>query len=412
MLQKFKVILLGCLFFSANSVFAQDPGDRERPNVIIIYIDDMGYGDLEPYGMTGIDTPNFNQLAAEGMRFTNFEVAEPICTASRAALLTGTYPRRIGMSGVILPASKRALNPQETTIASMLRDNGYTTGMFGKWHLGNKPPYWPLNYGFDEFVGIPYSHDIWPVYPDGYTVVTDEKDIRSSWPPLPLIKGITVIGTIKNIDDASKFTKLLTEESTEFIKNNKEQPFFLYLAHPLPHVPLAVSDQFKGTSEIGLYGDVIKELDWSIGEVMQVVKSEGLEENTIILVASDNGPWLRFGNHSGSSGGLREGKSTTFEGGNRVPFFIKWKGKIPEGIISGDLFTNMDLLPTIAAATQSKLPEKKIDGVSFLDFLTEGNQNSPREVFYYYFSYGENSSLQAIRYKNWNWYFPMNMIRI
>ncbi|MCC4226811.1 sulfatase family protein [Zunongwangia profunda] len=380
--------------------------DQAKPNVILLYIDDMGYGDLEPYGQTGVETPNFNKLAAEGIRFTNFEVAQPICTASRAALLTGTYPNRIGMGGVLLPASRRALNPDETTIASMLKENNYATAIFGKWHLGNKPPYWPLNYGFDEFFGIPYSHDIWPLYPDGYTRVTNKADIRSSWPPLPLIEGNKITDTVRNIDDTAKLTTVLTERTLEYIDKNRNNPFFIYLAHPLPHVPLAVSDKFKDKSRMGLYGDVVKELDWSLGKIMEHLKELNLDENTILIVASDNGPWLKFGNHGGSSGGLREGKSTTFEGGNRVPFFMKWKNHIPAGEVNGQLMTNMDVLPTIAAATHSKLPSKRIDGINYLPFLTGETPTVPRDIMYYYFSYGENSELQAIRYKKWKLVLP------
>lgn len=401
-MKKILYTLFGLLL--SLSLFSQKK-NSDKPNVIIIYIDDMGYGDLEPYGMTGIRTPNFNKLAAQGARFTNFESAQPICTASRTALLTGCYPNRIGMSGVLLPWDKYALNPKETTIASMLKNNGYKTALVGKWHLGNTAPYLPLSYGFDQFYGIKYSHDIWPVDYDGHSIVTDEKDMRSKFPQLEIYEGNTPVETIKNIDEAGKLTTIFTERAVKYIKENKKAPFFLYLAHPLPHAPLAVSDKFKGKSKSGLFGDVIMELDWSLGQIMETLKKENLEENTLIIVASDNGPWLKFGNHAGSSGGLREGKSTTFEGGNRVPFFIKWPGHIPVGDINGELFTNMDILPTIAAVTGAKLPENKIDGINYLPFLTGKVQDTPREVMYYYFGINANY-LEAIRYKNWKLVFP------
>jgi arylsulfatase A-like enzyme len=390
----------------APSGMAQkEPGKERRPNVIIINMDDMGYGDTEPYGMTGIPTPNFNRLAKEGIRCTHFNAGQPICTASRAALLTGCYPNRIGLSGVILPKDNYALNPKEETLASLLKKAGYTTGMYGKWHLGNRAPYFPVHFGFNQFLGIPYSHDVWPVDWDGYTAVTDPADRRSAFPLLPLLEGDKPIDTIRNLDDAAKLTTLFTERSVDFIKANKARPFFLYLAHPLPHVPLAVSNNFKGKSELGLFGDVILELDWSLGQILKVLDEEKLADNTILIVTSDNGPWTNFGDNAGSSGGFREGKQTTWEGGNRVPFFIRWPGKIEAGGVNSALFTNLDLLPTLAAATGASLPQNKIDGLNFLPLLRGQTTKGPREVFYYYFGVGSNN-LEAVRYKHWKLVLP------
>ncbi|TPG45452.1 sulfatase [Flavobacterium pectinovorum] len=398
-------VLLILFFFTIISGLKAQNKTNSKPNIVIINMDDMGYGDTEPYGMTGVATPHFNQIAQEGMRFTNFNAGQAICTASRAALLTGCYPNRIGMSGVLLPGAKHALNPNEETIASLLKKAGYKTANYGKWHLGNVLPYWPTNYGFDEFFGIPYSHDVWPIDYDGYSKVTDAKDLRSSFPPLPLISNTTIIDTIENIKEASNLTTMFTEKAIGFIKKNKKAPFFLYLTHPLPHAPLAVSDKFKGKSDLGLFGDVIMELDWSIGEILKTLDNEGLTKNTVIIITSDNGPWLVFGDNAGSSGGFREGKSTSWEGGTRVPFLIRWPEKIKAGTVNSSLMTNMDLLPTIAAITGASLPKNQIDGLNFLPLLTGKTTTGPRDTFYYYFGVGSNN-LEAIRYKHWKLVFP------
>lgn len=389
-------LLLACF---ACPVFAQT---AKKPNVIIILMDDMGYGDTEPYGMTGIPTPNFNKLASEGIRFTHFNAGQPICTASRTALLTGCYPNRVGMYGAILPSSKIALNPKETTLAIMLKQAGYKTAMLGKWHLGNHPPYFPIHYGFDSFLGLPYSHDIWPRDKDGNRI-TNPKNARYTWPELTLIEGDKAIDTIKSHQDEEKFTTLFTERAVSIIKNSKGKPFFLYLAQPMPHIPLAVSDKFKGKSGMGIFGDVIMELDWSLGQVMKALDETGQAKNTLLIVASDNGPWLNYGDNAGSSGGFREGKATTFEGGTRVPLLMRWPGKLQAGSINSHLMTNMDLLPTIAAATGATLPKNKIDGINFLPSLLAGSHTSPREVFYYY--HGKDD-LEAVRYKNWKLVLP------
>ena len=286
---------------------AQNASHDQRPNVIIILMDDMGYGDIEPYGMTAVSTPHFNQLAAEGMRFTHYNVGQPICTASRAALLTGCYPNRIGMHGALGPLSNEALNPNEETLALLLKKAGYRTGMIGKWHLGRRPPFFPIHYGFDSFYGLPYSNDMWPRDIHG-NKITDTANPRSRWPELVLYNGDEAVDTIRSSAQQEQLTTTYTEHAVSFIKANRNRPFFLYLAHSMTHVPLAVSDKFKGKSELGLFGDVIMEVDWSVGQIMRTLDEMGIARNTLLIVTSDNGPWLNFGDHAGSSGGFREGK--------------------------------------------------------------------------------------------------------
>ncbi|RDV17229.1 arylsulfatase [Pontibacter diazotrophicus] len=392
------ILLVAALIVCANT----NAQKSSKPNVIIINMDDMGYGDTEPYGMTGVSTDNFNRVAKEGTRFTHFNAAQAVCTTSRAALLTGTYPNRLGLAGALLPGSKVALNPEEETIASLLKEAGYKTAMLGKWHLGNKPPYTPIHYGFDSFYGIPYSHDIWPIDYAGKRI-TDPANMRGGWPALPVYQGDVVVDSILTLQGQSRLTTAFTERAVAFIKENKAKPFFLYLAHPMPHVPLAASDKFRGKSKIGLFGDVILELDWSLGEVLKVLDQEKIADNTLLIVTSDNGPWLNFGDNAGSSGGFKEGKSTSWEGGTRVPMLVRWPGKVEAAGVNSQLMTNMDLLPTIMAATGAPLPEKKIDGMNFLPVLLGKADEGPREVLYYYF--GKNN-LEAIRYRNWKLVLP------
>lgn len=372
-----------------------------KPNIIIINMDDMGYGDTEPYGMTGIATPNFNKMAQQGMRLTHFNAAQAVCSPSRAALLTGAYPNRLGLHGALMPWTDIALNPAEETIASLLKQNGYTTGMLGKWHLGAKAPYLPLHFGFDTFYGIPYSHDMWPVDYDGNPAKPGT--VFAKYPVLPILEGDKAVGNIINLDDQGAFAGKLTKRAVDFIAKNQSKPFFLYFAQPMPHVPLAASAKFKGKSGLGLFGDVVMELDWAIGEIMKTLDQYKLTENTILIVTSDNGPWVRFGNHAGSTGGFREGKGTAWEGGTRVPCLIRWKGKIEAGSIFSGLLTNMDILPTVMKLTGSPLPKQRIDGVDFSSVLLGKTTKSPREVFYYYY---DTNSLKAVRYQNWKLVLP------
>ncbi|SFH00562.1 sulfatase family protein [Pedobacter insulae] len=396
-----EIIFTICMTFASVLVFAQ--ANNKHPNVIIINMDDMGYADIEPYGMTGIATPNFNKAAEQGMRFTHFNAVQAVCSPSRAGLLTGCYPNRLGLAHAFSPTTKIALNPSEETIASLLKNAGYKTAMLGKWHLGAQPPFLPLNYGFDSFYGIPYSHDYWPVNYDGKPV--EEGNPKAKHPPLPIYEGDKIVATNTTLDDQAALTGVLTRKAVDFIENNKKQPFFLYLAHPMPHVPLAASKKFKGKSDIGLFGDVIMELDWSIGEIMNTLDKHNLSEHTILIITSDNGPWIRFGNHAGSTGGLREGKGTAWDGGTRVPFIVRWPGKIKAGSVNSRLMTNLDILPTVASFTHSKLPKNRIDGLNFADLLLGNSTAAVREVFYYYY---DANNLKAVRYKNWKLVLPSN----
>lgn len=397
------LVFLSFLLVSLSAfVLKKGAWAEQPPNIVIINFDDLGYGDFEPYGLLGVSTPNINRLAREGLRLTNFHAAQPVCTASRAALLTGCYPNRLSLHGALPPWSKIALNPQEETIASLLKTKGYQTAILGKWHLGSQPAYYPARYGFDSYYGIPYSNDMWPVHYDG-TPVTDPANGRGKYPPLPLIEGEKQVRIIRNLEDQAQLTTSLTERAVSYISQHKKKPFFLYLAHPMPHVPLAASARFRGKSEAGLLGDVIMELDWSVGEIMRALDREKLSSKTLLIVTSDNGPWLIFGDHAGSSGALKEGKQTTWEGGVRVPCLVRWPGKVAAGGVSGGLLTNMDILPTVAELVGAAPPKKKIDGLSFAPLLLGKTDQSPREVFYYYF--GQNN-LRAVRYKNWKLVLP------
>lgn len=393
--------LMVTVFFILGFKTPPKKKDAAWPNVIFILMDDMGYGDLECYGGFPYHTPNINALAAGGMRFTNFYAAQGTCSASRSAFLTGCYPNRIGINGAFSPTSEIALNPNEETIASVLKAKGYKTGMFGKWHLGQKAPYLPLNYGFDEFVGLPYSHDYWPVNYDGTPL--DTTNPRGKWPVLRLIEGNTQTKAISTLDDAATLSTLYAEKAVQFIEKNKNNPFFLYVANSLPHVPLAVSAKFKNKSGAGLYGDVLEELDWSVGEIMKALNENGISKNTIIILASDNGPWLTFGNHAGNSGGFREGKGTAWEGGVRVPCIINWPGQVKAGTICNNIVAGMDLLPTITYICNAKLPVKKIDGVNIFPLLKQIPAANPRDEFVYYY---DRCSLKGIRKGQWVLTFP------
>ena len=374
---------------------------QQLPNIIIIFADDQGYGDLGTYGAIGYTTPHLDKLAAEGIRFTNFYSAQAVCSASRAGLLTGCYPNRINIHGALMPWSKNGLHENEITIAEMLKPKGYATAIFGKWHLGHQKKFLPLQHGFDEYFGLPYSNDMWPVNFDG-TPNTDTTSWKARYPILPLIDGNEKIGEIKTFEDQATLTTRYTERAVQFIEKNKNQPFFLYMPHSMPHVPLGVSNKFKGKSKQGMYGDVIMEIDWSVGRIVEALETNGLSDNTLIIYVSDNGPWLNFGNHAGSTGGLREGKGTSFEGGQLVPAIMKWPDKIAANQTKNTLMSTIDILPTIAEITGTPLPEHKIDGINMLPVLLGDNVN-PRDHFFYY--YGVNN-LEAVRKGHWKLIFP------
>jgi arylsulfatase len=375
---------------------------QSKPNVILIFMDDMGYGDPVCYGGGPYQTPNIDKLAYSGIRFTNFYAAQAVCTASRSALLTGCYPTRIGISGAIDHNAKIGLNLNEETIPELLKKSGYKTGMVGKWHLGHKEPYLPLQHGFDEYLGIPYSNDMWPVYYDG-TPWTDTSSYRSTYPILPLIEGNKTIEYIRTLNDQATLTRRFTERANEFIKANKKSPFFLYLAHPMVHVPIAASEQFKGKSKGGAFGDVMEEVDWSVGSILQTLEENKLLENTLVIFTSDNGPWLTFGNHAGNTAGLREGKGTAWDGGVKVPCIMSWKGVLPSGVVNNQLATTMEILPTIASLCGAPSPSQKIDGINIAAHLVGKNPELGRSEFVYYY---DKNNLKAIRNHRFKLVFP------
>ena len=388
------ILLLFYILISAchQEVAHQKIANINQPNVIVIFTDDQGYGDVGVFGASDIATPHLDQMAKDGIKLTDFYAAQAVCSASRAGLLTGCYPNRIGIHGALMPKSKKGLNLSEVTIAEMLKEKGYQTGMFGKWHLGDHPKFMPRQQGFDEYFGIPYSNDMWPLHPQQGPIFNFE--------PLPLYENEKIIDTLT---DQSILTTQITERSIDFITKNKENPFFLYIAHPQPHVPLYVSDKFKGKSQRGLYGDVIMEIDWSVGQILSTLKKHNIEDNTLVIFTSDNGPWLNYGTHSGSAKPLREGKGTAWEGGQREPCIIQYPNKIKAGQTINIPMMNIDLLPTIAEITNAPLPKNSIDGKSVWNLWTGTSKESPQEAYYFYYKQNE---LHGIRYKQWKMYFP------
>lgn len=379
---------------------------RERPNFVIIFVDDMGYGDASCYGHPTILTPNLDQMAAEGMKMTQFYCASPVCSPSRAALLTGRLPIRTGINGVLFPRSENGLPHSEKTIAKLLKDEGYATACIGKWHLGHKPEYLPTTHGFEYYFGIPYSNDM---YIDSMAPLAENILLR---------EGVSVAGIRNNAyfkhnpkyvplmrqeeviefpADQSTLTKRYTEEAINYIRNNKDHPFFLYLAHTMPHTPLYASEDFEGTSMRGLYGDVIGEIDWSVGKVLNELRDQGLHENTLVVFTSDNGPWLIQKGNGGSAGPLRAGKMTTWDGGMREPGIFWWPGEIDAGQLNSELASTLDLLPTIADFAGVDVPsDRTYDGYSLKAMLT-GRGMSPRETMFFY----KGKNLQAIRKGSW-----------
>ena len=383
----------GKLFLLATtSAFSMTSVAANYTNFIIINLDDVGYGDFSYNGAYGYKTPNIDRMAAEGVRFTHFLAAQPISGASRAGLLTGCYPNRIGFAGAPGPDSDYGISPDEMTIGELLKQKGYSTAVFGKWHLGDARQFLPLQNGFDEYYGLPYSNDMWPFHPQQGEVF--------NFPDLPTFEGNEIVGYNT---DQSQFTTDYTNRTINFIKKNKNKPFFIYLAHSMPHVPLAVSDKFKGKSEQGLFGDVMMELDWSVGEVLKALREQGLEENTLVVLISDNGPWANYGNHAGSAGGLREAKATTFDGGNRIPCVMYWKGTVQPGTTCNKLASNIDLLPTLAELSGAPLPQRKIDGISIVPLIKGEKETNPRESFVYYF---HKNDLEAVTDGKFKLVFP------
>ena len=380
----------GCRTRASSTIGAVSPegcatGDAGReplpnsPNVIIVLTDDQGYSDVGAFGAQGFTTPNLDRLATEGVKLTNFYVGAPTCSPSRAALMTGTYPVRVGMTDVLQPGSHIGLNPQEVTIADLLKSVGYATAAIGKWHLGDAKIFLPTRQGFDEYFGLPYSNDM---------------------TPLPLLENEDVI---EQSPDLSQLTKRYTQKALDFITRNQQNRFFLYFAHTMPHIPIAASDDFKGKSAQGLYGDVIMEIDWSVGQILATLDELGIANKTLVVFASDNGPWLLYGNDAGSARPLREGKFTTFEGGQRVPGIVRWPDQIEANRVSAEVVTAMDLLPTIAAITGAALPTCTIDGRNVLPILEglPGGASPPPAMYFY-----AGPELQAVRAGQWKLHLP------
>jgi arylsulfatase A len=416
--RKFLVVLV-CLTVLVSSAFSAD--NAAKPNVIVIFADDQGYQDLGCFGSPLIKTPNIDKMAAEGMRFTEFYSANSVCTPSRAALLTGCYPARVGQLGVLFPQSVVGLNPKEVNIANMLKGCGYATACVGKWHLGHQKKFLPTSQGFDQYFGIPYSNDMGTAKQIEYSDtcnwregVTEEKVKKAFADPkgkgyrgfrnkVPLMRNKECV---EFPADQSTLTKRYTEEAVKFITKNKSNPFFLYLPHTMPHVPLFASKNFKGTSDRGLYGDVIEEMDWCVGQVLKTLKKLGLDDNTLVVYTSDNGPWLGFGENGGCALPLRDGKFTVYEGGMREPCVMRWPGKIPAGTQCSEVCGTIDLLPTIAKLSGGAVPTKEIIDGKDIWPLMSGKKGavSPHDVYYYYMP--NASQLGAIRKGKWKMHMP------
>ena len=396
-LARYAVLMAACLtlYTAGSATTVQQPAGTRPPNVVLVYADDMGYADIGPFstrsGAARPVTPNLDRMAREGVRLTSFYVAQAVCSASRAALLTGSYSNRVSINGALNHTADYGLNLDEVTIAEVLKPRGYATAMFGKWHLGHKAPFLPLHQGFDEYLGLPYSNDMWPRHPQR----------KNFFPDLPLMEGDRVV---KLDPDQSQLTTMYTERAVRFIERNRERPFFLYVAHAMPHVPLFVSGKYKDKTRQGLYGDVIAEIDWSVGRILDALKRAKLDDDTLVLFVSDNGPWLSYGDHAGSQGPFREGKGTSFEGGVRVPFVARWPGHIPKGAQSAEPAMTIDLLPTVARLAGAAVPQDRIvDGLDIWPLISaSAGASSPHEALYFYWG----QELHAVRSGRWKLHLP------
>ena len=376
--------------FSAS---AEEP--TKKPNIVIIFTDDQGYADVGCFGAKTIRTPNLDKLAQDGIRFTNFYVSQPVCSASRSSLLTGCYANRIGIHGALGPNSTHGIDTNETTLAELCKSQGYATGMAGKWHLGHHPMFLPTRHGFDSYLGLPYSNDMWPFHPEAK---------KGTYSKLPMFDGETIADEEVTPSDQTQLTTKYTERAVKFIKENAKKPFFLYVAHSMPHVPLFVSDKHKGKSKQGLYGDVIEEIDWSVGTILKALDDNKVAENTLVVFTSDNGPWLSYGNHGGSATPLREGKGTVWEGGVRVPFIARWPGVIPAKSVCHEPAMTIDVLPTVAKFIGAELPKLPIDGKDIGPLLrAEKDAKSPQAAYFFYY---QTNQLQAVRSGKWKLMLP------
>ena len=378
------LFILVCFWFFMLSAQTENP-----PNFVVVFCDDLGYGDIGSFGHPLIQTPNIDRMAVEGQKWTQFYVADPVCTPSRAGLLTGRYPIRNGMTSserhVFFPDSPNGLPLEELTIAEILKPLGYSTAAVGKWHLGHLPKFLPGQQGFDYYYGIPYSNDMDSDKWGEYLEQSEDPDYFSNTEffNVPLIENADII---ERPADQTTITKRYTEKAVQFIEKNKAQPFFLYLAHSMPHIPLFVSEEFRGRSKTSLYVDVIEEIDWSVGEVLKALEKNNLDKNTVVVFTSDNGPWLLFKTHGGSAGPLRAGKGTTFEGGQRVPTVFWGPGIVSPGVID-QMGATLDLLPTFASLSGAKIPtDRKIDGHDLSQVLIQKSESPRKEFFYWAFA--------------------------
>lgn len=392
-------LVVACLFalVSVSSPLAADV-ETAKPNVVLILTDDLGYGDLSSYGGSGIHTPVLDRMADNGMRFTQVYSASPLCTPSRAALMTGRLPIRTSLTRVLSPVARRGLPQREITIAELLRQQGYATAAVGKWHLGRLPKNLPTRNGFDQYFGLPYSNDMSRKTNPSHPVYR-----LKLVPPLPLVRDGKII---EREPDQDLLTKRYTEEAVRFIREAAEagRPFFLYMAHTFPHPPLHASEEFRGSSPRGLYGDVVEEIDWSTGQIMETLRALGVEDNTLVIFTSDNGPWLKKGEAGGSPGPFREGKGSTYEGGVRVPLLASWPGKIPAGVTTDAFATLMDIFPTVGSLVGAELPQDlALDGSDISGVLLE--KDPGREpLFFYWF----RRKIRAVRSGPWKLHIIVN----
>ena len=383
--------IITLFFWSCQRKTEQENIQSTAPNFIIIFADDLGYGDLGIYGHPTIKTPNLDRMATEGQKWTDFYVAASVCTPSRAGILTGRYPIRSGMCSdkyrVLFPNSLHGIPASEITLAEQLKKAGYSTACIGKWHLGDRPQYLPTNNGFDYYFGIPYSNDMDFVGHKSYWEFADSIPIE--YYNVPLMRNTEII---ERPAEQHTITRRYTDETIRFIKEHKNGPFFIYLAHNLPHIPLFASKDFQGTSLRGLYGDVVQEIDHGVGRILATLREEGLDKNTLVVFTSDNGPWLPFKTHAGSAGLLRAGKGTTWEGGMREPCIFWWPGKIQPAVIT-DIGSTLDLFTTFSHLASEPLPDDRIiDGLDLSPTLLAGKP-SPRDNLFYY----RGTTIYAVR---------------
>ena len=392
---------LHCLFLSLLALVATTSIHANKtPNVVVIFIDDMGYADIGPFGAKAYPTPHLDRMAKEGRKFTDFYVTQAVCSASRAGLLTGCYNVRVGILGALGPKSSHGINANEVTLAEICKQKGYATACYGKWHLGHHKKFLPMQHGFDDFFGLPYSNDMWPYHPGVLHLPMKER--LKKWPHLPLIEKNKVINPMVTAKDQEQLTTQYTERAVSFIEKNKDKPFFVYLPHSMVHVPLYVSEKFKGKSKAGLFGDVMMEVDWSVGRILDTLRKNKLDKDTLVIFTADNGPWLNYGDHAGSAAPLREGKGTMFDGGCRESTLAWMPGTIPPDSVCSEPAMTIDILPTISHLIGTKLPKHRIDGKNIWPLFTGDKAKSPHKAYYFYYG----NQLQAVRAGKWKLHFP------